>query len=314
MSSHQPSLLIFVLALLFLSGCNEQGQQPEQLSEKGVISVVDSEGNRIELAKPAQRIIALAPHAVENAFSAGAGEQLVGAVAFSNYPEAATKLPIVGGYKNLNIERIIELKPDLILAWGSGNSHNSYQRLKELGFTVYVNEPSDLEDVVKSIRDIGVLSGNQETANQIADEYLTKLNSIKARYQDKQKLTTFYQVWNQPLRTINGKHVISDAMRICGGINIYHDEIPLAPTINIESILEHNPSVIFASGMSDSKPEWLEDWKQWPSLQAVQQDNLFFVPPDHIQRHTVRLLLGIESICQQLDIARQRYQDNDKTQ
>jgi len=235
---------------------------------------------------------------------------LVGVVDFSYYPEAAKQIPIVGGYKTLNLERIIELQPDLIIAWESGNSHNSYTKLQELGFTVYVDQPHELKDVVKSIQDIGHLSATTEQASKVSSDYLSALSKIKKANQNKPKVTSFYQVWNKPLRTISSKSIITDAMAVCGGVNIYHDEIPISPVINIESIIERDPVAIFASGMSSARPEWLDDWKAWPSLQAVQPDNLFFVEPDHIQRHTVRLLLAIEKICSQLDISRDKLKTN----
>ena len=137
-------------------------------------------------------------------------------------------------------------------------------------------------------------------------EYLKELNAFKTHYFDSEKITSFYQVWNQPIQTINGKHVISDVIELCGGVNAYADELAVAPVINIESILDRDPKAIIASGTSNARPDWLDDWKQWPSLTAVQKDNLFFVNPDHIQRYTVRLLDGIESICTALDVARER--------
>ncbi len=298
------TILGTTLALL-ISACDNTPPNSATQNPSAVL-VVDSQGTTITLNKPAQRIIALAPHAVENVYSAGAGNNLVGVVDFSYFPEAAKKLPIVGGYQKLNLEAIVELEPDLIIAWESGNAHNSYTRLKELGFTVYVDQPNSLNDVVKSINDIGVLSGTHKVAQKTTSEYLKKLNAMKLEYKDKAKIMSFYQVWNQPLRTISGNHIISDAMEICGGVNLYANEIPIAPVINIESILERDPEVIFASGMANSRPEWLDDWKQWPSLSAVKKDNLFFVDPDHIQRHTVRLLLGLVTICQQLDLAREK--------
>lgn len=309
MQKHPLTYTFVLLFCLALSACEQSTNSDLAQSKQAdispqTVSVVDFQGTTISLAHPAQRIIALAPHIVENVYSAGAGDRLVGVVDFSYYPEAAKKIPIVGGYKALNLERIIELQPDLIIAWESGNSHNSYTHLQELGFTVYVDQPHELKDVVKSITDIGQLSATQAHAKKTSDEYLNALNKIQKAYQDKPKVTSFYQVWNQPLRTISSKSIITDAMAACGGINIYHDEIPVAPVINIESIIERDPVAIFASGMSSARPEWLDDWKKWPSLQAVQKNNLFFVEPDHIQRHTVRLLLAIEEICRQLDIAR----------
>ena len=308
--SHSLKLSLSLLFSLLVIGCDKP---PEENSQQGKIqhlsqsvSVVDFTGTTITLPRPAQRIVALAPHIVENVFSAGAGDRLVGVVDFSYFPEEAKKIPIIGGYKALNLERIIELKPDLIIAWESGNSHNSYSQLQELGFTVYVDQPHELKDVVKSIKDVGILSGTQSHADKISNDYLSALAEIRQANLNKPKVTSFYQVWNQPLRTISSKSIITDAMAICGGVNIYHDEIPVAPVINIESLIERDPVAIFASGMSSARPEWLDDWKKWPSLQAVQKNNLFFVDPDHIQRHTVRLLLAINTICEQLDTARNR--------
>ena len=311
MQKLKPASLV-LLMLLILTACSESTAplelEPNTINNplEAAISVTDFAGNTIELSKPAQRIVALAPHIVENVFSAGAGNQLVGVVSYSDYPEAAKSLPIVGGYQKTNLEKILELRPSLIVAWQSGNSQGSIQRLQELGFTVYIDQADSLKDVAKSILDIGILSGHREHASRIANEYLAELAEIQKDNQDKQKVSSFYQVWNSPLQTISGDHIISNAIEICGGTNIYADEFAVAPIINIESILQRDPTVIIASGMSEARPEWLSDWLKWPSLTAVQQDNLFFVNPNHIQRHTIRLLRGIATICKQLDMAREK--------
>jgi len=182
----------------------------------------------------------------------------------------------------------------------------SINRIKELGFPVYIDQPDTLEDIARSIRDIGALTGQQKTADTAADNFLSTVTTWRERYQSVPSVTAFYQVWNSPLQTINGGHIISDAIQLCGGSNIYANEAVVAPIINIESILDKDPQAIIASGMSSSRPEWLDEWKQWPSLTAVKQNNLFFVDPDHIQRHTVRILLGIQAICEQLEQARQQ--------
>jgi iron complex transport system substrate-binding protein len=296
-------MLIGFSVLLLLCACSD-GAPGTAVPSTSHIKVIDFTGKTVSLDKPAQRIVALAPHVVENVFSAGAGDQLVGVVEWSNFPQQATKLPIVGGYEKTNHERIIELEPDLIIAWESGNSRSSVDRLAELGFTIYIDQPDSLADVAKSIRDIGALAGVQATANKVADDYLEQLAQTKSDYANSSKVSAFYQVWNKPLQSINGKHIISDAIEICGGTNIYADEFAVAPIINIESVLERDPSAIIASGMSSGRPEWLDDWKKWPSLTAVQKGNLFFVNPDHLQRHTVRLLLGMKEVCRQLDLVR----------
>ena len=296
--------LSFWLCLAAMTACTEDTTQTQPGS--GAYTVVDFDGKRISLTRPAKKIVALAPHVVENVFSAVAGDKLVGVVDYSNHPPQALNIPIVGGYEKANHEKIIEVDPDLIIAWQSGNSQAGINRLMDLGYPVYIDQPDTLRDVAKSIRDIGILSGSQDVAEPVAKQYLEQLDEVQQLYADKQKVTSFYQVWNEPLQTINGNHIISDAIEICGGINIYAEEFAVAPIINIESVLERDPLAIIASGMSSHRPEWLDSWLEWGSLTAVKYDNLFFVNPDHIQRHTVRLLLGIERICQQLDSARNK--------
>jgi len=302
--------LIILCIVGVLTACNSQqtSQSNEQTDANPIsaINVSDFNGSVLTLIKPAQRIVALAPHIVENVYTAGAGDQLVGVVAYSDFPEAASSLPIVGGYAKTNLEKILELKPDLVIAWESGNSDSSVERIQELGFPVYVDQPDKLEDVAKSIKDIGVLAGTSNVADIAAAQYLEQIERVRMQKLYHQPVPTFYQVWNSPLRTINGNHIISDAIELCGGVNIYADEPAIAPIINIESILERDPETILASGMSDARPEWLDEWKDWPSLSAVKLDNLYFVNPDHIQRHTVRITKGIDTICAQLQEARDK--------
>ena len=303
------SRIITTLVCCFaLMSCNQTDHSATNntFDEASAIQVIDYVGNKISLNAPAERIVALAPHIVENVFSAGAGDKLIGVVNYSDYPEAALKLPIVGGYQQVNNEKIIELKPDLILAWDSGNSHSNIQKLKSLGFSVYIDQPHTLQDVAKSIRDIGILTNREAISEPVAADYLDKISTIKNTYRNKSKVSSFYQVWNQPLQTINGKHIISAAMEVCGGTNIYAEELAVAPIINIESVLDKNPQAIVASGMANARPEWLDDWLQWQSLDAVKNDNLFYIPPDYIQRHTLRILFGIKEFCAHFDTVRNR--------
>lgn len=280
---------------------------PDELQiEPLQVAVVDFAGNTVSLATPAKKIVALAPHVAENVFTAGAGDALVGVVEHSNYPKQAQSVAVVGGYQSINLETIIELNPDLIIAWRSGNSGNNVKRLIELGFSVYIDQPDTLVDIAKSIRDIGLLSGNSQTAEKAASDYLYKLNHIVQRYRDVPRVSTFYQVWHRPLQTINGSHIISEAIETCGGINIYANEFAVAPIVNIESVLQRNPGAIIVGGASSTRSTWQTEWQQWDSLAAVKEGNLLYVNPDHLQRHTVRLLQGIESLCAQLDGVRAR--------
>ncbi|NND81908.1 MAG: cobalamin-binding protein [Gammaproteobacteria bacterium] len=264
------------------------------------VSVTDYRGQQIRLSRPATRILALSPHIVENAFSAGAGKYLVGVVEYADYPEQAISIERVGSNNLLNMERIVSLQPDLIIAWGSGNKQRSIAQLEQLGFSVYVDEPKTLEDIARSITDIGVLAGTLPHAETAVAAYRQQLIKLGSMPDKEPPISVFYQVWNEPLQTLNGEHLISQAISLCGGINIFAQEQVIAPVVSIESVLARDPQVVLASGVSAQRPPWLDEWLQWRQMRAVKSGHLFHVPPDLVQRHTLRLMQGIEIICRQL--------------
>ena len=165
--------------------------------------LIDDSGYTLVLNKPAQRVISLAPHLTEQVFSAGAGDRLIATVNYSDYPEAALALPRVGTYKKVNYELISELKPDLILAFG-GNGMEMVNRLRALGFKVYMDEPQSLEDVALLLEDLGLLLGAEEQAKAAAADFRQRYQALQNQYQQQEAVQVFYQVWNQPLLTING--------------------------------------------------------------------------------------------------------------
>lgn len=268
------------------------------------ISLTDDSGYTLELSSPAQRVISLAPHLTEQVFSAGGGDRLIATVNYSNYPEAALALPQVGSYKKVNYELIARLKPDLILAFG-GNGIDMVNRLRQLGFNVYMDEPQSLEDVALLLEDLGLLLGTEQQAQAAADDFRQRYRALQQDYQQREAVRVFYQVWNQPLLTINGSHLISSVITLCGGENIFADAIPMAPKISVETVIRRNPQAIVASGHGDARPEWLDEWQQWPVIEAVQKQQLFFIPPDILQRHTVRILDGADMMCSYLQQVRE---------
>ena len=269
------------------------------------IVVKDDAGQVVRLAQPARRIVSLSPHITENLFAIGAGERVVGTVAFSNYPEAARRIPLVGGYEKLDLEAVAALRPDLVLAWESGNIASHVTKLKGIGLPVVVTEARHIEDVPADLERLGALTGAGE-ARAVAAKFRERLAALRARYGERSKVRVFYQVWNQPLMTVGGGQIISDAIRLCGGENVFAALKPMAAAVTVEAVLAADPETIVASGMGDARPEWLDEWRRWPSLTAVARDNLFFVHPDHLQRHTPRILDGIERLCQHLETARSR--------
>ena len=270
------------------------------------VKVVDYSGTLVVLTKPAERIITLSPHITENMFSAGAGDKIVASVDYANFPDAAKALPRVGGFNISSVETLVSYKPDLIIFWGSGNPQKLLRRLRKLNYPVYVDEPKKLEDVARSIKDFGTLTGTQTHANKIADDYLKQLNTLSLTYREARKVGILYQIWHDPLQTLGSHHLVSDVMQICGGTNVYSDAVSIAPVISLESVFERNPEVILASGVDDTPPTWLDEWRKYPQLSAVKHDNLLFIPPDLIQRHTLRILQGTENLCAQLDKVRKK--------
>lgn len=289
---------IFLAFLLLITGV--------QARSDNAVRAVDDTGKTVSLPAPAQRIVSLAPHATELLFAAGAGDRVVGVVDYSNYPPAATQLPIVGGYESLNTEAILALQPDLLVAWHSGNSVTQVERLARLGIPVFYTEPRQLEDIATNLERLGRLSGTLTQANAAAADFRERLDALEKRYAGQAAVQTFYQIWNQPLMTVNGEHLISQVISLCGGRNVFADLETLAATIDTEAVLQANPDVIIASGMAVQRPEWLYDWKKWPQLTAAHLDQLYFIEPDLIQRHTPRILDAADIMCKQLDGARAR--------
>lgn len=265
---------------------------------------IDDEGLLISMDAPAERIISLAPSLTELIFAAGAGDKLVGVVEYSDYPEAAKSIPIVGRHDLLDLERILELQPELVVAWQSGNPRASVNRLRELGLTVYIAEPKSLDSIAIHIERLSILAGTEEAANVAVDSFRSTLQFLTTTYSNKAPVSTFYQVWDVPLISAGGNELINDIISLCGGENIFADIRLVAPKVSEEAVLLRNPEVIIASGMDIERPEWLDDWKRWPSLAAVDRGNLYFVPPDLLQRHTPRALQGASMMCEQLDQAR----------
>jgi iron complex transport system substrate-binding protein len=268
------------------------------------ISVHDGTGREVTLREPAKRIVSLAPHTTELLFAAGAGARLVGAVSHSNYPPAAERLPRVGSSASLNIESIIALHPDLVVAWKSGNVATQVKHLIDLGIPVFYSEPRHLEDIATDLRHLGVLAGTHTVADTAAQAFHSAWQQIGQEFSQRTPVRTFYQIWHQPLMTVNGDHLISQVINLCGGRNIFADLSALAPAVNPEAVLAADPQAIIASGIARERPDWLESWQAWPHVSAVKNHQLYVIDPDLIQRQTPRILAGARIMCQQLQQAR----------
>jgi len=274
----------------------------------GVAGVVvrDDSGREVSLAKSARRVVSLAPHVTESLFAIGAGGLVVGTVDYSDYPEAAKAIAKVGGYNRFDLETVIALEPDLVIGWQSGNPTALLERLAALGVPVFVSQPNHLEDVADELERFGRLTGLTTSAEAAARAFRERLGGLRKRAAGRPVVRTFYQVWHRPVMTVGGGQIISDVIKLCGGENAFEALSSLAPTVSEEAVLAANPEAIIASGMGEARPEWLDTWKKWPQLTATARKNLFFIPPDLIQRHTPRILDGAEQLCRFLEVARER--------
>lgn len=264
------------------------------------IKLPQADGSSLELDAPAERLITLSPHLAELVFAAGAGKNLVATVAYSEYPKAAASLPRVGDAFRTDVERVLALSPDLVIAWDSGNPRQAVAQLVSLGIPVWsveIREPAEIAEVMRAI---GEASGTAAEANVAAADFQRKLNQLSRRYSSRQTLNYFYQVDDKPLYTINGKHLISKGLSLCGGHNIFHDLPGLAFQVTHESVIVADPVAMFAP-VQEHEPNPLDLWLDWPGMQAVGAKALFTLPADKISQATPRLLDALEIACSALD-------------
>jgi len=268
------------------------------------IAVIDDTSRTVTLPQPAQRIVSLSPHATELLFAAGAGDRVVGVASYSNFPPEAQRLPAVGSAENLNLEAIIALRPDLIVAWESGNGSAQVERLQPFGIPVFFSEPRQLDDIATNLKKLGRLAGSSAAADAAAMVFRDAYRKLEHEYAHRTPIRTFYQIWHQPLMTVNGQQMINQVITLCGGRNIFAELETLAPVVSREAVVVADPQAIIASGQAAERPEWLESWRAWPQVSAVKHGQLYVIEADLIQRQTPRVLQGAAIMCRQLEKAR----------
>lgn len=266
------------------------------------ITVQDDVGNTVTLPQPARRIVSLAPHITELLYAAGAGDKIVGVSNFSDYPPAAKGIPSVGSFAALDLERVLTLKPDLIVAWRSGNKPSQVARLRAFNIPVYESQAGDFPAIAASLERLSALSGTYDIGKRAANDFRQRWQSLQSRYASRAQVSVFYQIWSQPLMTLNGQHMASAVLRLCGGKNVFADLPQLAPTISAEAVIAADPQVILTPG--DAKDQPLEQWKQYPRLQAVRHQHLYTINADWMNRAGPRVLDAADEVCRRLDEAR----------
>lgn len=267
------------------------------------ISVRDDAGQMVVLKNPAERIISLAPHITELLFAAGGGERIVGTISHSDYPSAAKKIPLIGDDRQIDMERVIALKPDLLVVWWHGNTERQVAQLRQLGIPLFNSEPHKLDDIPGSMVRLGRLLGSDKKAEQAAANLRQKLASLTAQYGKRSPVRLFYQVSDRPLYTLNGQHIVSDAIRLCGGENIFSSMKVTAPNVSVESVLQQDPEAIFG-GSPRGPTEGINMWRQFSTMTAVRRSNLFALDDDLFSRAGPRMIMGALALCEKIEQVR----------
>lgn len=279
------------------------------LQAGAAITVRDDNGDTVVLQQPARRVVSLAPHVTELLFAAGGGARIVGNVKFSDYPPAARTIAQVGDNRQVDFERVLALKPDLLVVWRHNSSMRQMAQLRQLGIPLYYSEPQKLDDIPDTVLRLGQLLGTEKQARQSAAELRQQLAKLAAQARNRSLVRVFYQVWDKPLYTLNGQHIINDAIRLCGGENVFARLPAPAPTVNVEAVLLENPEVVISGAMRTQSGTGLELWKAYPTLLAVRRGNLFAIDGDLLNRSGPRIIAGAAALCEKLDEARSRQKD-----
>lgn len=269
------------------------------------VALRDDRGVEVALAAPAARIVALAPHLVEIAFAAGAGAKLVGVSAYSDFPAAAAQLPVVSDATHVDLEALAMLKPDLVLAWRSGTRARDVAQLEARGFRVFSTDAGTLEDVPRVVRAVGRLAGTAPSAEREAQAIEARLDAIRRRHASRPVVRVFYEIWHEPLMTVNGRHLVSAMLALCGGRNVFAGAGPLTPVVSREQVLAADPDAILLSATPAQAQATAAGWRQFRTLRAVRRAQLHPMDPALVNRMGPRALDGAEAICGALDRVRQ---------
>lgn len=273
-------------------------------ADAGQISVADDLGRQVSVETPVARIVSLAPHLTEILFELGLGERIVGVAKYSDYPPAAREILTVGDAFSINLELIVSLKPDLVVAWWSGGSRKPLARLESLGIPVFYSEPLEIERIADNARKLAILAGIGERGSERGYEFHTRLEKIRADYRSDKPVRVFYQISDRDLYTINRTHLIGQAISLCGGLNIFEHIDVKVPLVSREAVVLGRPDLIihgvFENGDDKS---WKRRWQKMDMLPAAQNSRLIGISADKISRPSFRMLDGIQELCEAIDLA-----------
>jgi len=279
------------------------------LPAPAAVQLPQADGSQLSLPRPARTLITLAPNLTELAFAAGAGKQVIATVEYSEYPPQAGSIPRIGDAFRLDLERILSLKPDLVLAWQSGNPRQAVERLRSLGIPTWTIEIRRPEQIASTLEWIGTATGNPTSAHLAAEQTRDKLKTLSKLYAGLEPVSYFYQVASNPLYTINGEHLIARSLALCGGINIFQHQTGLAPQVSREAVIAADPQALLAPA-EPGQGDPLTRWGDWPRMQAISHRATYLLPADEISRASPRMLDAVTAACRFLNELRKQAGNN----
>ncbi len=271
------------------------------------IDVVDDTGVHLVLPEPAQRIVSLAPGATEMLFAAGAGPQVIATVTYADQPESARRVPRIGDANAIDMERLLILKPQVVVYWPGGNNAAQIAQLKRLGFTLYGQQVNRLADLGDSLRRLGVMAGTSAAARRRAGQIEVQLSALRGQYAGRLPVRALLETWNQPLYTVGGQQLMSDALSICGAVNIFTDVAQLSSAVQVEAVISRDPDLIIAAAPPGVGPQWLQEWRRFPSMKAVRSGNLLDFEDQALSRLGPSVVDATANLCPLIDATRARH-------
>jgi iron complex transport system substrate-binding protein len=287
----------WVLAAALFLGAGAHADAPE-------LRLVDDGGHEVVLAHPARRIVALAPHLTELVYAAGAGDRLVAVGKYSDFPPEALAKPVISDAFAVNYEALARLRPDLVLVWGSGTPERTHAKLRTLGVPVYEVEIRSVAGLADTLRSIGRLAGTEGVAQARAQAVTNEWAALNATYGGRRPVRVFFQLWDAPLMTLDGQHLISSAISACGGVNVFAELPTLTATVSWEAAVQRDPELVMTAG-SPSEPARPGRWSAFPQVSATRHGEFGRIEGDLIARSGPRFVDGARELCVAIDRARQ---------
>ena len=268
------------------------------------LRLVDDGGHAVVLAHPARRIVALAPHLTELVYAAGAGDQLVAVGKFSDFPPEARSKPVINDAFAVNYEALAQLRPDLVLVWGSGTPERTKAKLRSLGVPVYEIEIRSVAGLADTLRSIGRLAGTDGAAQARAQAIVNDWAALKSAYAGRRPVRVFYELWDAPLMTLNNQHLISSAISACGGINVFGELSTLTAAVSWEVAVQRDPELVVTAG-APGEPARPGRWSEFAQVSATRHGEFASIEGDLIARSGPRFVDGARELCVAIDRARQ---------